>query len=153
VFDINANHLALPGAGMLVVQMRVDPDRIDRAEAEYFREIERFRRELIGEAELERARVMLEKGHLDTISRYEDEATMLALYQIQLGDYKLFDSNLARIRAVTAQDIQQWAAKYLTLANTSIHEYESAKAPSRTFTPEKFAELILTFESRAGQPI
>ncbi len=153
VFEVSANHMWLPGAGMLVAQMRVDPDRIDRAEAEYFREIERFRRELVGEAELARARVMLEKQFFDTISNYESEAATLARYQIQYGDFKLFDSNLARIRAVTAQDVQQAAAKYLTLANTSIHEYESSKAPARTFTPEKFAELVLTFEARAGQPV
>ncbi|MGH9852488.1 MAG: M16 family metallopeptidase, partial [Blastocatellia bacterium] len=153
VFDINANHLSLPGAGMFMARMRVDPDRIDRAEAEYFREIERFRRESISEAELQRARAMLEKDYFDTVSRYENEAETLARHQIQSGDYRSFDSNLARLRAVTAQDVQQAAAKYLTLANTSVHEYESAKAPARAFTPEKFAELILTFESKAAQPI
>jgi len=138
---------------MFVAQMRVDPDRIDRAEAEYFREIERFRRELISEAELQRALAMLEKDYFDTVSRYENEAETLARYQIQSGDYRSFDSNLTRLRAVTAQDVQQAAAKYLTLANTSIHEYEAAKVPARTFTPEKFAELILTFESKVAQPI
>jgi zinc protease len=153
VFEIEANQLSLPGAGMYVARMRVDPARIDRAEAEFFREIERFRRELIGEAELARARVMLEKEYLDTASRYEAEAATLARYQIQSGDHKLFDKILKQIRAVTAQEIQQAAAKYLTLANASIHEYESAKAISRAFTPEKFAELILTFEPRAAQSI
>src|SRR5215475_13982024 len=153
VFEIEADHLALPGAGMFFTRMRVDPGRIDRAEAEYFREIERFRRELIGEAELARARVMLEKEYLDTASRYEDEAATLASYQIQSGDYKLFDSILARVRAVTAQEIQEAAAKYLTLTNASVHEYESSKATARSFTPEKFAELILTFEPRAAQSI
>jgi len=153
VFEVEANQLSLPGAGMFVTRMRVDPSRIDRAEAEFFREIERFRRELIGEAELERARVMLEKDYLDTVSRYEAEAATLARYQIQSGDHKLFDKILKQIRAVTAQEIQQAAAKYLTLANASVHEYESTKAISRAFTPEKFAELMLTFESRAGQPV
>ncbi|MBO0726303.1 MAG: insulinase family protein, partial [Blastocatellia bacterium] len=153
VFEIEANQLSLPGAGMFVARMRVDPSRIDRAEAEFFREIERFRRELIGEAELERARVMLEKEYLDTISRYEAEASTLARYQIQSGDHKLFDKILKQIRAVTAQEIQQAAAKYLTISNASVSEYESAKAISRSFTPEKFAELILTFEPRAAQPI
>ncbi|MCI0525040.1 MAG: insulinase family protein [Acidobacteria bacterium] len=154
VFEVNAKRLTLPGAGMFVVQMRVDPDRIDRAEAEYFREIERFRRELVGEAELARAGVMLEKEYFDTISRYESEAETLARDQIQFGDFRLFDATFTRIRAVTAQDIQQAAAKYLTLANTSIHEYESAKASTRSFTPEKFAELVLTFsEGKAAQPI
>src|SRR5262245_25212762 len=153
VFEIEANQLSLPGAGMFVARMRVDPGRIDRAEAEYFREIERFRRELIGEAELARARVMLEKEYLDTVSRYDDEAATLARYQIQSGDHKLFDSILTRVRAVTAQEIQQAAVKYLALSNASVHEYESTKASARSFTPEKFAELILTFEPRAAQPL
>jgi zinc protease len=153
VFEIEASQLSLPGAGMLVARMRVDPARIDRAEAEFFREIERFRRELIGEAEMARARVMLEKEYLDTVSRYEAEAATLARYQIQSGDHKLFDKILKQLRAVTAQDIQQAAAKYLTIANASVNEYESAKAISRAFTPEKFAELILTFEPRAAQPV
>jgi zinc protease len=153
VFEIEANQLSLPGAGMFVTRMRVDPSRIDRAEAEFFREIERFRRELVGEAELERARVMLEKDYLDTVSRYEAEAATLARYQIRSGDHKLFDKILKQIRAVTAQEIQQAAAKYLTLANASVHEYESAKAISRAFTPDKFAELMLTFEARAAAPV
>jgi zinc protease len=153
VFEIEANQLSLPGAGMFVARMRVDPARVDRAEAEFFREIERFRRELIGEAELARARVMLEKEYLDTVSRYEAEAATLSSYQIQSGDHKLFDKILKQIRAVTAQEIRQAAAKYLTLANASVQEYESAKAISRAFTPEKFAELILTFEPRAAQPV
>jgi zinc protease len=153
VFDINANYFALPGAGMFVAQMRVDPDRIDRAEAEYFREIERFRRELISDGELARARAMLEKQYFDTVSRYENEAEALARYQTQAGDFRLFDSDLARIRAVTAQEVQQAAAKYLTLANAAIHEYESRNAPARTFTPEKFAELVMTFEAKTAQPV
>ncbi|HEU0177133.1 MAG TPA: pitrilysin family protein [Blastocatellia bacterium] len=153
VFEIEANQLSLPGAGMFVARMRVDPGRIDRAEAEFFREIEGFRRELIGDAELARARVMLEKEYLDTVSRYEAEAATLARYQIQSGDHKLFDKILKQIRAVTAQEIQQAAAKYLTMANASVNEYESAKAISRSFTPEKFTELILTFEPKAAQPI
>jgi zinc protease len=153
VFEIEANQMSLPGAGMFVARMRVDPARIDRAEAEFFREIERFRRELVGEAELARARVMLEKDYLDTVSRYEAEAATLARYQIQSGDHKLFDKILKQIRSVNAQEIQQAAAKYLTLANVSVHEYESAKAISRAFTPEKFAELMLTFEPRAAQPV
>jgi predicted Zn-dependent peptidase len=153
VFEIEANQLSLPAAGMFVARMRVDPSRIDRAEAEFFREIERFRRELVGEAELARARVMLEKDYLDTVSRYEAEAATLARYQIQSGDHKLFDKILKQIRAVTAQELQQAAAKYLALANASVHEYESAKAISRAFTPEKFAELMLTFEPKAAQPV
>jgi zinc protease len=151
--ETGAGFAVLPGAGMLVVQLRVDPDRIDRAEAEYFREIERFRRELIGDGELERARIMLEKNYYDTILRYEKETETLAKYEAQLGDYRLFDTNLSRYRAVTAQDIQAAAANYLTLANTTVVEYEPRNAQARTFTPEKFAELLVTFAAGALQPV
>ncbi len=153
VFEIGANQMSLPGAGMFVARMRVDPARIDRAEAEFFREIERFRRELVGEAELQRARVTLEKEYLDTVSSYEAEAATLARYQIQSGDHKLFDKILKQAAAVTAQDIQQAAAKYLALANASVSEYESSKAAPRSFTPEKFAELIVTFEPKAARTV
>ncbi|MGH9842391.1 MAG: M16 family metallopeptidase, partial [Blastocatellia bacterium] len=152
-FDTDMDFLTLPGAGMLLAQMRVDPGRIDRAEAEYVREIERFRREIISEGELGRARAFFEKRYFDTITRFEKEAGTVARYQLQFGDCRLFDSNLARIRAVTAQEIQQAAAKYLTLANATVQELEPVKAQARNFTPEKFAELLVTFEARAAQPI
>jgi zinc protease len=151
--ETGAEFIVLPGAGMLVVQLRVDPDRIDRAEAEYFREIERFRRELLGDGELERARIMLEKNYYDTILQYEKETETLAKYEAQFGSYRLFDGNLSRYRAVTAQDIQAAAAQYLTLANTTVVEYEPRNAQARTFTPEKFAELLVTFAAGALQPI
>jgi zinc protease len=161
--ETSASYRVLPGTdqnntgpnniGMLIVRLRVDPDRIDRAEAEYFREIERFRRELISEGELQRARVMLEKQHFDAVSLVENETRLIANYQAQFGDYRLLDSNLSRIRAVTAKEIQQAAEKYLTLANTTVSEYETRTAPQRTFTPEKFAELIVTFAAGAIQPI
>jgi zinc protease len=152
-FDLGVEFEPLPGAGLLVAQLRVDPGRIDRAEAEYIREIERFRREILSEGELQRARAFFEKRYYDTVSRYEKESGLIARYQLQFGDCRLFDSNLARIRAVTAQEVQQAAAKYLTLANTTVQELEPVKAPARTFTPEKFAELLVTFEARAAQPI
>jgi zinc protease len=151
--ETNAEFISLPGAGMLVVRLRVDPDRIDRAEAEYFREIERFRRELLGEGELERARTMLEKKYFETILRNEKETETLAKAEAQLGDYRVFDSALPRYRAVTAKDLQAAAANYLTLSNTTVVEYEPRNAQARTFTPDKFAELIATFAGGALQPI
>lgn len=148
-----AEYRMLPGAGVLLAQLTVDPERIDRAEAEYFREIERFKRELISDGELQRAIVMLEKRQVDRISMVETEAATLSFHQLRLGDYKLFDSMAEQLRAITAQDVQKAAAAYLTLGNTTVHEYEPSAARVRTFTPEKFAELIVTFAGTAAQPI
>lgn len=143
----------LPGVGMLVAQLRVEPNRIDRAEAEYFREIERFRREIISEGELQRAKSLLEKTHYDSMMRFENEAEQLGAYQARFGDWKMFDSQLARLRAVTAQEVQEAAGKYLTLQTATVAEYEPRSATARTFTPEKFAELIVTFAPATVQPI
>lgn len=150
---VTVSYQKLPGFGMLVGQIRVEPERIDRAEAEYFREIERFRRELISEGELQRAKSLLEKLHYDSMANFENDAEQLAGYQARYGDWKTFDSRLARLRAVTAQEVQQAAAKYLTLAATTVAEYEPRSATPRTFTPEKFAELVATFAPAAVQPI
>lgn len=144
---------SLPGIGMLAAQIRVEPERIDRAEAEYFREIERFRREIISEGELQRAKMLLESAHYDSMMKFEHEAELLANYQVRFGDWRLFDSRPARLRAVTAQDVQQAAAKYLTLSAATIAEYEPRSATARTFTPEKFSELIVTFAPATVQPI
>ncbi len=144
---------SLSGIGMLAAQIRVEPERVDRAEAEYFREIERFRREIISEGELQRAKMLLESAHYDSMMKFEHEAELLANYQVRFSDWRLFDSRLARLQAVTAQDVQQAAAKYLTLTATTVAEYEPRSATPRTFTPEKFSELIVTFAPATVQPV
>jgi zinc protease len=153
VTSVTADYQSLPGVGMLSVQMRLDPANIDKAEAEYFREVEKFRRELISDGELQRAKSMLEKRFYDAVNAVDDEAEALAHYQAHFGDFKLLDSYVARVREVTAKDVQQAAAKYLSVTNATVHEYEPRSATPRTFTPEKFAEAVAVFAPNAAQPV
>jgi zinc protease len=151
--ESGASYYTLPNVGMFAVQLRVEPGRIDRVEADYFRELERFKRELLSEGELQRAKAMLEKQYFDALASPGDEAGLLSDYYALLGDYHPLDTLVERTRAVTAEEVQQAAAKYLALTNTSVHEYEPASAQPRTFTPEKFAELVVTFAPTAAQPV
>ena len=153
VTDVSTEYTPLPGIGVLSVQLRLDPGRIDSVEAEYFREIERFKRELLSEGELQRARSLLEKRFYDSITAANDEAEELARYQAQYGNFRLLDKYVERIRAVTAQDIQRVAAKYLTLTNSTVHEYEPRNAQARTFTSDTFADLIGIFAPAALQAV
>lgn len=137
----------------LITLMAVEPARIDRAEAEFFREIERLRREIISEAELQRAITMLEKRHYDEIETIEAEASRLATSQLQDGDYRIFDGSIARQRKVTAAEVQQAAARYLSLTQLAIAELEPLGAPPRTFTPESFSDLVTTFAPGASRPV
>ena len=153
VSEASAEYGAPGGVGMLMAQLRVEPGRIDRGEAEYFRELERFRRELMSEGELGRALAMIEKRYHDGLVAVGDEAEAVALAQARLGDFRLLDSHPARVRAVTAEEVQRAAAQYLTLANTTVFEYEPRSAPARTFTAEKFAELVAVFAPTAPRPV
>ncbi|MEP7270190.1 MAG: insulinase family protein [Acidobacteriota bacterium] len=150
---VSSTYRLWPGAAMLVMQLTVDPARIDRAEAEYFREIERFRREVIGEGERLRARYLLEKRFLDVQSRVEQEADLLAFYQARLGESRLIEAYLDRLEKVTSQDIQQAAAKYLSFSNTSILEREPSGATPRTFNAETFAETMGIFAPTLAQTV
>lgn len=141
------------GGGWLISRLVIDPGRIDRAEAEYFREIERLRRELISEGELQRAITMLEKRYYDKLATIEGETALLARYQLIDGDFRLLESSLPSQRKVTAADVQRMAAKYLVLNRTVIEEVEPRNAAARTFTAEKFSELIVTFAPGAARPV
>ncbi|MFN7829449.1 MAG: M16 family metallopeptidase [Acidobacteriota bacterium] len=142
-----------PGRDWLIAQLEVDPERIDRAEAEWFREIERMRREVISEGELRRAITMLEKRHYDALETIEGEVGRLASSQLLDGDYRLVESALSRQQKVTAVEVQQAAARYLVINQMAVRELETSKGPGRTFTPEKFAELIVTFAPGAAQAV
>ncbi|HSE37923.1 MAG TPA: pitrilysin family protein, partial [Blastocatellia bacterium] len=49
--------------------------------------------------------------------------------------------------------VQRVAAKYLTLANTTIHEYEPLTAGTRTFEAESFASTVAAWAPGFGQPV
>ena len=151
--SVNVDFSALPTAGIFSTQLTTVPERIDKAEAEYFREIEKFRREILSEGELQRAKSMLEKNFYNATAALNNESEFLAHYQSQLGDFKLLDSAMDRMRAVTAKDIQQVAAKYFSLSNTTVHEYEPRTALARTYTPEKFSDAVAIFAPTAFQSI
>lgn len=153
ISGVNVEYLPLPTVGMLSVQLRVTPGGLDHAEGEYFRQIERFRRELLSEGELQRAKSLLEKRFYDSVASLNNEAEALAQYQAQYGDFRLLNSHLTRLRAVTAQDVQQVAAKYLALGKTTVHEYEPRTAPPRTFVTGKFAETVAILAPATMQPI
>ncbi len=151
--SVNVDVSSLPTAGIFSAQLTVAPERIDRAEADYFREIEKFRREIVSDGELQRAKSMLEKNFYNATVALNHESELLAHYQLQLGDFKLLDSAMDRMLAVTAKDVQQVAAKYFSLSNTTVHEYEPRTATARTYTPEKFSDAVAIFAPAALQSI
>ena len=141
-YDVGATHHAGQTSGLLAIQLAMSPDSIDRTEAAFFKAIETIRRENITEAALTRAKSVLEKRFLDRIETYEGVADTLSAAEAELGGVRFALDYISRIKAVKAEEVQHAAARYLTLTNTSVFEFESASAAARTFDSERFATTL-----------
>ncbi|HSE99085.1 MAG TPA: pitrilysin family protein, partial [Blastocatellia bacterium] len=150
---ITADYLSVSDEGLLVMQARTAASLIDKAEAELFKEINRLRRELLSEAEIARARAILEKKYVDETSTNTGRAMWLARAEAARGGFRAALDYRKTISQVSAEDVQRAAARLFDLANTTVHEYEPLNAPARTFDAERFAATVLVWAPEFGRPV
>ncbi|MFP5264304.1 MAG: M16 family metallopeptidase [Blastocatellia bacterium] len=155
---VESNYMPLTGSGMLTVQMwpAADPrggSSIDKAESAFFREMDAVRREIPAEGDMARARAQLEKHFFDETGNYLGRARALARAEASPAGFRLALDYINQIRAVRAEDVQRAAAKYFTLANTSVHEYEPQGAAARTFDAERFAAAVTSWSPTFAHPV
>lgn len=149
---VESDYLALRELGLLTVQMWLIPDSqggaaIDKAESAFFKEIDRLRRELPSDAEMARAKSVVEKRFVNRNETYMGRARELARTEVATGGISAALGYRDTIRAVRAEDVQRVAGRYLTLANTSLHEYEPAATAPRTFDAAAFSKTVLAWAS------
>ncbi|MBI3654285.1 MAG: insulinase family protein [Acidobacteria bacterium] len=142
---VEANYFALADDGLLAVQMLIAPQQIDRVESAFFKDVNRLRREIPAAAELTRAKMLLEKRFFDHSNTCLDRAWLLTRAEQLQGGIRALPDYRKRLQAVTAEEVQRAAAKYLTFANTSVFELEAATAAPRTFDTEKYAATVLAW--------
>lgn len=152
---IEAGYLAQQKSGLLTIQIwpAADSASIDKAEAALFKVLDSVRRETPSEGALVRAKSVIEKRVLDETGTYLGRATALALAEADGSGYRSALDYRARIRAVSAADVQRVAAAHLMLSNTSIHEYEPLSAAARTFDSETFQKTVMSWAPGFAQPI
>lgn len=155
---IESNYLAHQKAGLLTVQMWSATDSregssIDKAESALFRVLDSVRREIPTEGQIARARTVLEKRFLDETGTYLGRATALAQAEADGSGFRSALDYRARLRAVSAADVQRVAAAHLTIANTSIAEYEPFSAAARTFESDAFAKTVMSWAPGFAQPV
>jgi zinc protease len=155
---IESNYQAYAGAGLLTVQMwsakaEREGTSVDKAESALFKELDKLRRETATDGEMTRAKTLLEKRFVDETALYVGRASDLAQSEAAGVGFRFALDYRARIRAVTAEDVQRAAAKYLTLANTSVHEYEPLSAASRTFDADTFSTTVNAWAPGFAQPV
>jgi zinc protease len=155
---IESNYLAHQKAGLLTVQMWSATDSregssIDKAESALFKVLDAVRREIPTEGQIARARTLLEKRFLDETGTYLGRAIALAQAEADGSGFRSALDYRARIRAVSAADVQRVAAAHLTIANTSIAEYEPFSAAARTFDSDTFAKTVMSWAPGFAQPV
>jgi zinc protease len=155
---IEARYLGVVGAGLLAIQTwsatgSRDGSSIDKAESALFKELDRLRHEIPTDGELARAKSVLEKSFVDETAIYVGRARALASAEAAGGGFRVALDHRARIRSVSGQDVQRVAAKYLTLVNTSIHEYEPVSAAPRTFDADTFSTTVTAWAPGFAQPV
>jgi predicted Zn-dependent peptidase len=108
-YDVSSSPSSYHDTGALVVYAGVDPERTQAALRAILAELARMRDEPVSEAELTRAKEYT-KGRMAL--RLEDSgsiASWLGGHEILLGEIPTLDEVMARLDAVTAEDIQHMA--------------------------------------------
>ncbi|HSB07964.1 MAG TPA: pitrilysin family protein [Blastocatellia bacterium] len=155
---IEAAYLAFPREGVLRIQMWVTTDSregasLDKAESALFKELARLRGELPPESEIARAKTMLEKRFIEETGGYLGRAKALTRFEASGAGFRAMLDYASWIGSVRAEDLRRVAAKYLTLTNASIHEYEPLSAPARTFDSDSFAATVKSWAPGFDAPI
>ena len=109
--DVAIYHNAQAIAGELHIQATASPGHgLDELEEVILEELERIGREPIGESELERAKTRIEVHHtrqLERLGGFGGRADQLNYYNVFAGDPGVINTDVARYRAVTADEIMR----------------------------------------------
>ena len=103
-----------------VANMGIEAETLERAMEE---EIERVKNELITEREFEKIRNQKENDFYSANSSMAGIAQNLATYHVFYGDASLINTEIDRYMAVTREDIQKAAQKYLRKDNRIVLYY------------------------------
>ncbi len=115
-----------PGLFQVMVQPRSGVST-EKVEVALYEEIERLKSEKVSAVELEKVRNQILGAFYRQLKTIAGKANLLGQYEIYFGGYaKLFEFDRA-IGAVTPEDVQRVAAKYLTERNRTVATLVPAK--------------------------
>jgi zinc protease len=93
--------------------------KVEELEQALYAEVERLKTELVSPRELEKAKNQIEASFIFSQDSIFSLARQLASYEIVAG-WRHWKTYLSGIRAVTAEDVQRVAKKYLTTENRTV---------------------------------
>ena len=152
VYRIDGSAFTPRDPGLLEFTATLEADKVAAALTETLTEIFRLKHAKVSDEELERAKSNLESDFIFNLERAEGQARVLGSFEFLTGDPRE-DKYLARVRAVSKEDIQRVAAFYLKGEQLTV----GTIAPLGTvlaLTQAKLAQIIAKAETAAkqGQP-
>jgi zinc protease len=109
------------GTGSLVVRATVRSDKkAEDVEAAIYAEIDKLTRAPIAAWELQKAKNTARMSFLQAIRGAQTRASLLASFAVKYDEPNAINTRLARLEAVTPQDVQQVAKRYLYAANRTV---------------------------------
>jgi len=97
-------------------------------EENILKEIEKLKTQLVPEEELAKAKNNIRMAYIQNLDSNSKIASILAYYEVLLGDYQYFSDYLDNIDKVTSEDIRKAANTYLNHSNRTT-AFLNKKAP------------------------
>ena len=109
------------GPGALYVEATVKPGvKVAEVEANIYQEIERLKKEPIADWELQKAKNGARRSFINNLQNSLSRAVNLSQYAIYYNDPGLINTRLDKVNAVTKEDVQRVANKYLRDTNRTV---------------------------------
>lgn len=124
----DCSHYNLADQGVLNIHVSLKPGlEIEEPLNLVYNEIYMLRNFPIKNAELEKAKVLAIKSHVDSLRTLDNKARLLAASEITTGNYETLFTDIEKIQSVSLNDIKMVAAKYLNQQQRSIVSLSSKK--------------------------
>jgi zinc protease len=119
----NANSFAQEtrGVGGFYITATPRPTfKTDVVEAAIYDEVARIQKEPIADWELQKAKNGARRGFINGLQSSLARANSIGIYAVYYGDPNLINTRINKVNAVTKEDVQRVANKYLVQANRTV---------------------------------
>jgi len=121
VLNINSNAQENRGVGGFFVTGTLRPGvKTEDVEAGVYEEIARLQKEPIADWELQKARNGARRNFINGLQSSLARANSIGQYAVYYGDPNLINTRLDKVSAVTKEDVQRVANKYLVQTNRTV---------------------------------
>ena len=109
------------GVGAFYTEATLRPNvKTDDVEAAIYAEIERLKKEPIAEWELQKAKNTTRRNFINTLQSSLARAVTIGQYTVYYNEPNLINTRLDKVAAVTKEDVQRVANKYLVDTNRTV---------------------------------